>query len=72
MPKMKKLISSFLAEMKPLWLNQRRQNKGLGHSIERPEQLEQIIRANPWVPFQKRDPIVRAGRGPAGDAHTRH
>jgi hypothetical protein len=58
--------------MKPLWLNQRRQNKGLGHSFERPEQLEQIIRANPWVPFQKREPRSLAGRDAARDAHTRH
>jgi hypothetical protein len=67
---MKKLISSFLAEMQPLWLKQRRQNS-LGRRTERPEQLEDIIRANPWVPFQKRDPgrqVQKDGRG----AQTRH
>jgi hypothetical protein len=68
---MKKLISSFLAEMKPLWLNQRRQ-QGLSRSVDRPEQLEQIIRANPWVPFQKRSPGIHTGAQAARDAHIRH
>jgi hypothetical protein len=66
---MKKLISSFLAEMKPLWLNRRKQ-KGVGYSVERPEQLDQIIRANPWVPSRKRD--SRAARDAARNAHSRH
>jgi hypothetical protein len=61
---MKKLISSFLAEMQPLWLKQRRQNS-IGRRTERPEQLEDIIRANPWVPFQKRD----LGRQMQRDTH---
>lgn len=67
---MKKLISSFLAEMQPLWLKQRRQNS-LGRRTERPEQLEDIIRANPWVPFQKRDPGRQMQRDKHG-AQTRH
>jgi hypothetical protein len=68
---MKKLISSFLAEMRPLWLKQQRQNL-IGRRAERPEQLEDIIRANPWVPFQKRKPMAPAGREAAHDVHTRH
>ena len=42
---MKKLISSFLAEMQPSWLKQRQQNT-IGRRVERPEQAEDIIRAN--------------------------
>lgn len=67
---MKKLISSFLAEMQPLWLKQRRQNS-MGRRTERPEQLEDIIRANPWVPFQKRDSGRQMQRDKHG-AQTRH
>lgn len=67
---MKKLISSFLAEMQPLWLKQRQQN-AIGRRVERPEQLEQIIRANPWVPFQKREPGHQMQRNTRG-AQTRH
>lgn len=61
---MKKLINSFLTEMRPLWLKQRRQNPS-SVRMERPEQLEDIIRANPWVPFQKRD----TGRQIQNDKH---
>ena len=67
---MKKLISSFLAEMQPSWLKQRQQNT-IGRRVERPEQAEDIIRANPWVPFQKREPGRQMQRDARG-AQTRH
>ena len=67
---MKKLISSFLAEMQPLWLKQRQQN-AIGRRVERPEQAEDIIRANPWVPSQKRDSGRQMHRDTRG-AQTRH
>ena len=74
---MRKLFSSILAEVHPLWLKPRRD--GLGSAIERPEQLEDIIRANPWVPFRKhdaarfaeRDAAAKASSGTRG-AQTRH
>jgi hypothetical protein len=67
---MKKLISSFLAEMQPLWLKQRQQN-AIGRVVERPEQAEDIIRANPWVPLRKREPGHQMKRDTRG-AQTRH
>jgi hypothetical protein len=67
---MKKLINNFLTEMRPLWLKQRRQNPS-SVRMERPEQLEDIIRANPWVPFQKRDPGRKMPRN-TREAQNRH
>lgn len=45
---MRELFRSIMAEMQPFWFKPH-------HEEDKDEQLDEIIRANPWTPGHKRD-----------------